>query len=167
MDAGLLWPGAHVREANGQYGVVGAVTVVPHPQTMYNLTVAQAHTFFVGNGQWLVHNTCSGLGTNPSLPFKDSALNDQIERVVKSMDATNAPPPGVRQGGATMFGTKLTGLYRGGGLPDAPLGYYTETDIWPSEPGTPPGVYRLIFGKDGEVYATIAHYADGAWVRIR
>lgn len=26
---------------------------------MYNLTVAEAHTFFVGDGQWLVHNiTC-------------------------------------------------------------------------------------------------------------
>ncbi|MCB0107996.1 MAG: hypothetical protein KDE53_18870, partial [Caldilineaceae bacterium] len=25
---------------------------------MYNLTVAEAHTFFVGDGQWLVHNQC-------------------------------------------------------------------------------------------------------------
>lgn len=25
---------------------------------MYHLTVAEAHTFFVGDGQWLVHNTC-------------------------------------------------------------------------------------------------------------
>ena len=25
---------------------------------MYNPTVAQAHTFFVGQGQWLVHNQC-------------------------------------------------------------------------------------------------------------
>ena len=25
---------------------------------MYNLTVDTAHTFFVGDGQWLVHNTC-------------------------------------------------------------------------------------------------------------
>ena len=27
-------------------------------QVMYNLTVAEAHTFFVGDGQWLVHNSC-------------------------------------------------------------------------------------------------------------
>jgi len=27
---------------------------------MYNLTVAQAHTFFVGEQQWLVHNECDG-----------------------------------------------------------------------------------------------------------
>ena len=25
---------------------------------MYNLTVADAYTFFVGDGQWLVHNSC-------------------------------------------------------------------------------------------------------------
>jgi hypothetical protein len=25
---------------------------------MYNLTVDTAHTFFVGEGQWLVHNAC-------------------------------------------------------------------------------------------------------------
>jgi hypothetical protein len=25
---------------------------------MYNLTVDEAHTFFVGDGQWLVHNVC-------------------------------------------------------------------------------------------------------------
>ena len=36
-----------------------AVEVVEQPQVMYNLTVAQAHTFFVGDGQWLVHNQCA------------------------------------------------------------------------------------------------------------
>ena len=25
---------------------------------MFNLTVGEAHTFFVGDGQWLVHNAC-------------------------------------------------------------------------------------------------------------
>lgn len=31
---------------------------------MYNLTVDVAHTFFVGNGQWLVHNAgpCGNIG---------------------------------------------------------------------------------------------------------
>ena len=28
------------------------------PQMMYNMTVATAHTYFVGDGQWLVHNAC-------------------------------------------------------------------------------------------------------------
>ncbi|NIT56775.1 MAG: hypothetical protein GWN00_11245, partial [Aliifodinibius sp.] len=31
---------------------------VAGPQALYNLTVAEAHTYFVGAGQWLVHNGC-------------------------------------------------------------------------------------------------------------
>jgi hypothetical protein len=30
---------------------------------MYNLSIAQAHTFFVGQGQWLVHGSVHGLET--------------------------------------------------------------------------------------------------------
>ena len=58
VDGGSLWRGAHVRKADGRYGVVQAVEMVQQPQVMYNLTVAEAHTFFVGDGQWLVHNHC-------------------------------------------------------------------------------------------------------------
>jgi RHS repeat-associated protein len=59
VDAGNLWVGAQIREADGEYGTVGAVQMVHRVQTMYNLEVAQAHTFFVGEGQWLVHNMCA------------------------------------------------------------------------------------------------------------
>jgi hypothetical protein len=31
---------------------------------MYNLTVDTAHTFFVGEGQWLVHNACGPKGNS-------------------------------------------------------------------------------------------------------
>ena len=46
---------ARVR-ADGRIGVVQGIEVIKHRQPMYNLTVAQAHTYFVGDGQWLVHN---------------------------------------------------------------------------------------------------------------
>ncbi len=39
-------------------GTVESIAVVVDPQPMYNLTVDEAHTFFVGDGDWLVHNTC-------------------------------------------------------------------------------------------------------------
>lgn len=58
LRAGDLWIGAHVRSANGDYGVVQGIEVVQRQQPMYNLTVATAHTYFVGEGQWLVHNIC-------------------------------------------------------------------------------------------------------------
>jgi hypothetical protein len=52
-----------VRKADGSYGVVQGIEMVQQPQVMYNLTVAEAHTFFVGDGQWLVHNSCSFFGS--------------------------------------------------------------------------------------------------------
>jgi hypothetical protein len=42
---------------------VEAITIVTQPQRMYNFTVAAAHTYFVGDGQWLVHNSCP-IGTS-------------------------------------------------------------------------------------------------------
>ena len=42
---------------DGDYGTVEIVLVIDDAdQCMYNLTVDEAHTFFVGGGQWLVHN---------------------------------------------------------------------------------------------------------------
>jgi hypothetical protein len=53
-----LWKGAHIRKANGSYGLVIGLDLVQKLNQMYNLTVEKAHTFFVGKLQWLVHNTC-------------------------------------------------------------------------------------------------------------
>lgn len=57
VEADNLWVGAHVRKLDGSYGTVESVRVVQAPQRMYNLTVDEAHTFYVGDGRWLVHNT--------------------------------------------------------------------------------------------------------------
>ena len=56
VQAGALWQGAHVRKADGSYGVVEATKTVERSQQMYDLTVDTAHTFFVGDKQFLVHN---------------------------------------------------------------------------------------------------------------
>lgn len=58
VDAGKLQTGMHIRRADGTYGEVKSVTTVNSPHEMYNLTVRTAHTLFVGQGQWLVHNDC-------------------------------------------------------------------------------------------------------------
>ncbi len=60
MEAGKLTRGMRVRQPDGDYGAVERLVAVPSPQRMYNLTVEQAHTFFVGDGQWLVHNSDTG-----------------------------------------------------------------------------------------------------------
>lgn len=50
----------HVPSADGSFGVVDSVGFSDGPATMYNLTVDEAHTFFVGQGAWLVHNAGCG-----------------------------------------------------------------------------------------------------------
>ncbi len=53
---GQIKLGMHVLRADGRVGVVTGWKVVPGTKTMYNLEVAQDHTFTVGAGQWVVHN---------------------------------------------------------------------------------------------------------------
>ncbi|MFN8635252.1 MAG: RHS repeat-associated core domain-containing protein [Chloroflexota bacterium] len=52
-----LHPGDRVLRAFGGTGTVTSVTLKRHLQVMYNLSVDGAHTFFVGDDEWLVHNT--------------------------------------------------------------------------------------------------------------
>jgi hypothetical protein len=55
---------------------------VQRPQVMYNLTVAVAHTFFVGDGQWLVHNMCPvGRGRAPG-PTIDPRTGSEVGRYI-------------------------------------------------------------------------------------
>jgi hypothetical protein len=58
LPADKLESGMHVRQADGDYELVWLKWNVHQIQEMYNLTVDEAHTYFVGEGQWLVHNSC-------------------------------------------------------------------------------------------------------------
>lgn len=59
VPAGDLVVGMHIVKADGSVGVLTGWQVVPGSAVMYNLEVAQDHTFTIGNGQWIVHNSCS------------------------------------------------------------------------------------------------------------
>jgi Xanthomonas XOO_2897-like deaminase len=54
----LIQFGDDVHNAKDGTGEVEHVTTEQTTQEMYNLTVDEAHTFYVGDGQWLVHNAC-------------------------------------------------------------------------------------------------------------
>jgi len=58
---GQIKLGMHVLRADGTYGVVTGWKVVPGAEMMYDLEVAQDHTFTVGADQWVVHNCGSNL----------------------------------------------------------------------------------------------------------
>ncbi|MCP5101666.1 MAG: hypothetical protein GY943_39495, partial [Chloroflexi bacterium] len=73
LSAASLQIGDQIRDAAWGIGTVQAITFTTQPQTMYNFTVATAHTYFVGEGQWLVHNDC--LGRNARDYAQDVASN--------------------------------------------------------------------------------------------
>lgn len=64
VPADELKPGMHVRQADGDYELVWLKWNVRETQEMYNLTVDEAHTYYVGDGQWLVHNICINGGVS-------------------------------------------------------------------------------------------------------
>ncbi|MEO6889658.1 MAG: hypothetical protein ABI456_10220, partial [Ktedonobacteraceae bacterium] len=106
LPVGQIVLGMHVRRADGKIGVITGWKVVPGVKTMYNLEVAQDHTFTVGDGQWVVHNSGPSCGIthtshlDPDLPSK---LKDN--GVVKSgrsggdRPTSGAPNSYVRTGG--------------------------------------------------------------------
>jgi hypothetical protein len=60
---------------DGSYGEVVAWNVVPGSSVMYNLEVNQDHTFTVGDGHWIVHN--SDCGWIKELPKDPQQLIEQ------------------------------------------------------------------------------------------
>ena len=74
MTAGELRIGDRIRQPDGSYGVVERIKVVEEAQVMYDLSIAETHTYFVGQGQWLVHN-CS-----PSKILGDNLVSNGYTR---------------------------------------------------------------------------------------
>jgi hypothetical protein len=62
VSAETLEPDDCVRTLAGPCQAVVSVQLVSADTWVYNFTVATAHTYFVGDGQWLVHNECGAPG---------------------------------------------------------------------------------------------------------
>jgi len=77
--------GDRIRAADGTWGVVERLLLRGDTQVMYNLTVATAHTFFVGEGQWLVHNLC----LDPVALANEWATARTFKNWVKNLDFRN------------------------------------------------------------------------------
>ncbi|MCD0177263.1 hypothetical protein IHN32_15055 [Deinococcus sp. 14RED07] len=56
VGAGHLKIGDTIKQADGTTGLVANVTTVGQTREMFNLTVSEAHTYYVGQEGWLVHN---------------------------------------------------------------------------------------------------------------
>jgi hypothetical protein len=99
--AGDLRPGDKVVSLTGGPGAVGEVRWDRGPGRMWNLTVATAHTYTVGEGTWLVHNACSPyqVGTYDELK-RASEVGDDLAIHHAPQDAVAAQIlPGHTRGG--------------------------------------------------------------------
>ncbi len=77
--AGNLEAGDHILALDDSYGVVESVVIVMQVQAMYDLTVEEAHTFAVGEGEWVVHN-CGG-GSTGGIQTRDFAHASSFESI--------------------------------------------------------------------------------------
>ncbi|MFC4885494.1 polymorphic toxin-type HINT domain-containing protein [Streptomyces beijiangensis] len=165
IPAGRLTPGHALNTPGNGHASVVSTHVTPGSANRWNVTVEQLHTYYVLAGETpvLVHNACP-----LKLEGVDDYLHEQVQKVVDAYDETGAPPSGVMQGGAN---PDNVGVYRGHNIPgggsDKPFGYWTEMDVWPTEPGgRRGGMGRIVIGERGETWYT-PHYKPGTWTLIR
>jgi guanyl-specific ribonuclease Sa len=142
VPVGQLKLGMHVLRADGYYGVITGYRLVPGAKVMYNLEVAQDHTFTVGVGQWVVHNFCP---INKATKAMQRDVQPTIDRIKAGISDPHYHDGDVFQN-------------RDGDLPLQPDGYYHEYVI--RTPGVPgPGLQRLIVGGNFDVmYYSPFHY---------
>jgi RHS repeat-associated protein len=82
VGADDLRAGDRVASTNGHAGTVEAATWTGGPSVMYDLTVDVAHTYFVGQGEWLVHNC--GVRPGPKL-WPEGPHNQMIQRRIDEL----------------------------------------------------------------------------------
>jgi len=82
--------GEEVVQANGEYGLVESNITSIQTKWMYNLTVDTAHTYFVGDGQWLVHNDCAFANFDKALRhFIDHAEKLGFDTIAEYVQGAN------------------------------------------------------------------------------
>jgi hypothetical protein len=142
VPAGKLAVGLHVRTAEGSYAVVEGIRLERRAERMFNLTVDEAHTFFVGEQQLLVHNTCG-------VP---QAAYDTLS----FLDAHNYSPPPNYSGGR-VFGNWNGALPAGGD--------YREYDIYPNMGGNRGSERIVVDVRTGAAWYTPDHYTSFEQIR--
>ncbi len=70
VEAEDLEPGMQIRKLDGSYGTFEGWRIEYRPVEMWDLTVAEVHTFAVGEGEWVVHNS----GPCGPIPVIDPAM---------------------------------------------------------------------------------------------
>ncbi len=184
--AGTLKAGDLLTLADGSQVEVTEITYEDRHTTVYNMEVADYHTYYVGeDGVW-VHNTGACLSGNSlgddldrteefytDIFDKQAEINPDYEAYLNELTGTRRGIPDnayevadyIRNTGRVPVGHKGGGYYynlpstpAGQVLPQAPT--YKEYDINPHIKGVNRGIERIVIGTDGKVWYTDNHYTS-------
>jgi RHS repeat-associated protein len=155
LPVSKLQPGMHILRADGSVGIVAQKQVVPGVKTMYNLEVAQDHTYTVGTGQWVVHNaSCTVKDLDPLHSPQTSGSRPKLANLSDQdlLDSVNNPKDGryirinpltgkIMDGNGRAYELLRRAALPGSGItPDTPI-YYEPyipdpiPDPWERPPG--------------------------------
>ncbi len=107
--AGQLEVGNAISRADGEDGTVKAVEFAATPQVMYNMTVADAHTYTVGDGEWVVHNSCNWLRGGKSTDRIGNILAEDAQFFWSRLPRGHKTVVAVAQGGDQKIVTAFIG----------------------------------------------------------
>ncbi len=99
--------GMHVINASDGIGTITMLKAVPGAMTMYNLEVAQDHTYTVGKGEWIIHNCGVGpVGSNED-PTANITMQDILNnpQLLKNLSPQQVEQIVARDGGWSVKNT--------------------------------------------------------------
>ena len=159
LIASFLHVGEPVRQADGSTAVVVSVRSVSGAANMWDLTVANVHTFTVGNGAFVVHNCDfeTFKAKNKGVFTSDDEAKSTYNTVNKIENGNPYKWPN-----ADFENDGETFENREGRLTPRDRTYYREYTV--PGPGTAPGAdpaldtRRIVTGRSGEIYYSPVHY---------
>ena len=91
IEASFLKPGDEVYTLDGELLKIDEVTIsyLDEPVNVYNFTVDNAHTYYVGRNDVLVHNSCKNITNNNLDTSKDSLFKKLKDKVLKKVADKN------------------------------------------------------------------------------
>ncbi len=99
--------GMHVMQATGGAGTITMLKAIPGTMTMYNLEIAQDHTFTVGEGEWIVHNCGVGPVSGNEDPSDNITMQDILNNpyIIQNMDPMKVANIARQEGWIVNIGT--------------------------------------------------------------
>ena len=152
--------GMHVIEADGRVGEVTGWKSIPGAQTMYNLEVTQDHTYTVGTGQWVVHNSsCSGFKNESRLSKHFNEHGDEFDPPFKNAKDYEKADIDFMSGDQVADTVREASIYHPGSMFHGDLVRFDEaTNIFGNKSAG--GVLKTFYpAQDGieEFYKTLSH----------